>query len=65
MKSKIVLVAFLMVLFIGPSLFAMSYASSSIVAEQNMTKEFSLSTEYETSSESITSFTETLEDDVF
>ena len=64
MKSKIVLVAFLMVLFIGPSLFAMSYASSSIVAEQNMTKEFSLSTEYETNSESITSFTETLEDDV-
>ena len=58
------LLAFLLVLYIGPSLFTMSYGSSATLAEQNTSKEFALSTEYTTSNQSITSFSETLDDDV-
>ena len=64
MKTKtLLIISVLMVLFIGPSLFATSYASVGIVAEQNMSKDFALSTEYETSEDSITSFSETSADD--
>ena len=44
MKSRLVLVSFLLVLYIGPSLFALSYAPLAIPTEPNMTKDFSLST---------------------
>ena len=54
----------LLMLYIGPSLFAMSSCAVPIPAEQNMTKDFALATEYETSNQSITSFAETLDDDV-
>lgn len=46
MKSRLILVSFLLVLYIGPSLFAMSYASSTIPTEPNMTKDFSISEEW-------------------
>ena len=62
--KRSVLLAFLLVLYIGPSLFIMTYGPSAIPAQQNMNKEFSLSTEYETSDQSITYFNETLPDDV-
>ena len=64
MKSKVVLVAFLLMLYIAPMILISSYASPAILAEPNINKAFSLSTEYEISDESITSFAETLPDDV-
>ena len=42
-KRSLILVAFLMVLYIGPILFISSYGHSGIVAEPNMVKDFSLS----------------------
>ena len=53
----------LLMLYIGPSLFAMSSCSVPILAEPNMSKDFSLATEYEASEQSIISFTETLEEE--
>ena len=54
-RSKlIVLVSFLLMLYIGPM----------ISAEQIINKDFALATEYTTSDQSITSFNETLPDDV-
>ena len=65
MKSKSILAAaFLLVLYIGPSLFIASYASPSTPTQPNMNKDFALSTEYETSEESTTYFNETLPDDI-
>ena len=47
MKSKIFLVAFLLLLYIGPSIFISSYyASSAIPTEPNMTKDFSIASEW-------------------
>lgn len=46
MKSKsFLLMMFLLMLYIGPSIFALPYASSTIPTEPNMTKDFSLSAE--------------------
>ena len=64
MKSKVVFVAFLLMLFIAPMIFISSYASPAILAEPNINKDFSLSTEYEASDQSITSFSKSLADDV-
>ena len=65
MKRKtLLLVVFLMCLYIVPSILAPMYDGSAILTEQNTTKDFALSTEYETSNQSITSFSETLPDDV-
>jgi len=46
MKSKMVLVAFLLVLYIGPSIFISSYASSAIPTKPNMTKDFSIAEDW-------------------
>ena len=46
--KRAVLLAFLLVLYIGPSLFALSYASSATPTEQNMTKDFAPATQYTT-----------------
>ena len=63
-KMKLVLSCMmLLMLYIGPSLFAMSSCAVPIPAEPNMAKDFSLATEYEASEQSITSFTETLEEE--
>jgi len=64
MKRKNTLVlAFLMFLYIGPSIFVMTSYGSTILAEPNTSKEFSPATDYEASDQSITSFSETLPDD--
>ena len=65
MKTKrTILLAFLLMLYIGPSLFAPSSYHTGTPTEPNTGKEFSLSAYGDESLESITSFTETLEDDV-
>ena len=47
MKSRLILVSFLLVLYIGPSLFAMSYASSATIpTEPNMSKDFAIASEW-------------------
>lgn len=61
MKRKI-LIAFLLVLYIVPMILVPS--PSTIVAEPNMNKDFALATDYAVSEQSITSFSETLPDDV-
>ena len=43
MKSKLILVSFLLLLYIGPMIFISSYASPAILAEPNINKDFSLS----------------------
>jgi len=63
-RSKLITAVFLLLLYIGPLIFISSYASSGVLTEPNINKDFSLSTEYETSDESILSFNETLPDDV-
>ena len=57
MRRKLLLV-FLLVLYIGPIIFTSSYVPSAIVVESNSTKEFQTATEYGTSDQSITSFSE-------
>lgn len=64
MKSKRGLVAICMVLYIVPSIFIASYGHPAILTQPNMSKEFVPSIEYEASNQSITSFGETLPDDV-
>ncbi|HUW46658.1 MAG TPA: hypothetical protein VMW50_12790, partial [Dehalococcoidia bacterium] len=64
MKTKrTILLAFLLMLYIGPSLFAMTSYSLPSPTPQNSSKEFSLSTYGDESPDSITSFGETLPDD--
>ncbi|HUW44169.1 MAG TPA: hypothetical protein VMW50_00060, partial [Dehalococcoidia bacterium] len=65
MKTKrTILLAFLLMLYIGPSLFAMTSYSLPSPTEPNTGKEFSLSAYGDESPDSITSFSETLPDDV-
>ena len=45
-KRSLILVAFLLVLYIGPMLFMSSYGHTGIVAEPNTVKEFSLASEW-------------------
>ena len=66
MRKRIpLLVAFFMVLYIGSLISIPTYVSSTILAQPNMTKEFSESAYLDESSYSIDGFSETLEDDVF
>ena len=46
MKSKVVLIAFLLMLYIAPMIFISSYGSVAIPAEQNMTKDFVISSDW-------------------
>ncbi|HUW44674.1 MAG TPA: hypothetical protein VMW50_02650, partial [Dehalococcoidia bacterium] len=63
MKTKrTILLAFLLMLYIGPSLFAMTSYSLPSPTQQNSSKEFSLSAYGDESPDSITSFGETLPD---
>lgn len=65
MKPKsLLLVSFFIVLYIAPLIFAPSYISPTILTEQNMSKEFQVSEYGDESAQSITSFSETLADDV-
>jgi hypothetical protein len=67
MNRKLLLMsAFLLMLYIGPSILAMTSTSLPILAGPNMTKDFSPSydSEYTASDQSINSFSETLPDDV-
>ncbi len=45
-KKPLILVAFLLMLYIGPSIFAVSYASSAIPTEPNMNKDFVISADW-------------------
>ena len=44
-KKPLLLLTFLLVLYIGPSIFAISYSQTSIVTELNLTKDFSIAEE--------------------
>jgi len=57
------LLLFLLALYIGPMILCPSYDRLATPAEQNMTKDFQVSTDGDESSQSITSFSETLTDD--
>ena len=64
-KNKLILVlAVFVFLYIGPMVFASSYGYATIPTEPNMTKDFALSTEYSAHEQSITSFSETIPDDI-
>ena len=63
-RKSLLLVAFFMCLYIVPMILAPWSASFAILAEQNMNKDFALSTEYSPHEQSITLFDETIPDDV-
>lgn len=46
MKSKVVFVAFLLMLYIAPMIFISSYGPSAAPTEQNMTKDFAISSDW-------------------
>ena len=63
-RRPLILVSFLLMLYIGPMIFTWSYGNTAIPAEPNMNKDFSTSAYGDPSPQSITSFSETLPDDV-
>lgn len=63
-KRSLLSLVFLMFLYIGPLIFTVSDGHTAILAEQNIGKDFTTSANGDESPQSITSFSETLPDDV-